>query len=306
MTTFRTVLCPIDFSDLTEPTVQLAAVTARRLGARLVLHHNLESGPPEFLSVRWMWSEEHGENRRGQVRERSARLTEAFERVPEGVPCEGRLTRGSLDRATVEVASQLPADLIVMGSHGWSDASHRSLTERMIMAAPCPVLTVGKGCDLDQLLDPPVRRPAAELGFLVPIDFTADSIAVVDFAAGMMAAMPHRLHLVHVIPPSPAMDDPRVRSATTEERHRRLAELVPPGLEDRTVFEVRAGDPAREILGAADAGEALFILMPAARPGLFRRVLFGGTTLGVLHGSRCPVWFLPPAITMRRNARQAL
>lgn len=305
MATFDTVLCPIDFSDLTEPTVQLAAATARRLGARLILHHNLASGPPEFLSVRWMWSEEHGEERRGEVREQSARLAEAFEKVPEGVVCEGRLTRGPLDRAVVEVASRLPADLIVMGSHGWSDASHRSLVERMVVAAPCPVLTVGKGCDVGHLLAPATRRPPGELGFLVPVDFTPDSMAVVGFAAGMMASMPHRLHLVHVVPPAPALDDPRVRNATIEDRYRRLAEVVPPGLEERTLFEVRQGDPAGEIVDAAGEAEDLFILMPAARPGLLRRVLFGDTTLGVLHGSRCPVWFVPPAVTMGTARRSA-
>lgn len=307
MIAFRTVLCPIDFSDLTEPTVQLAAATARRLDARLVLHHNVASGPPEFLSVKWMWSEEHGAERREEVRRRSERLAGAFERVPEGVPCEGRLTRGPLDRAVVDVARQLPADLIVMGSHGWSDTGHRSLTERTIVAAPCPVLTVGEACDLDHLLEPAEHRPAADLGFLVPVDFSPDSVAVVSFAARMMEVMPHRLQLVHVVPPSSALDDPRVRHATLEERRKRLADVVPEGLEERTVFEVRQGRPADEIPAAAAAGDALFILMPAARPGLLRRVLFGDTTLGVLHGSCCPVWFVPPAVTMEEeSAHRAL
>ncbi|MEZ5331445.1 MAG: universal stress protein [Thermoanaerobaculia bacterium] len=306
MTAFRTVLCPIDFSDLTEPTVQLAGAVARRLGARLVLHHNLSAGPPEFLSVRWMWSEEHRRDRGGDARRRSERLAEAFESVPEGVECEGRLTRGPLDLAVVQVAAQLPADLIVMGSHGWSSASHRSLAERMVVAAPCPVLTVGKRCDLAHLLEPVEPRPADALSFLVPVDFSPDSMAVVSFAAHLMETMPHRLHLLHVVPPSPALDDPRVRHATLAERRERLGGLVPTGAGERTVLEVREGTPADEIVSVADAGGALFILMPAARPGLLRRVLFGDTTLGVLHGARCPVWFLPPSVTYRGLERQAL
>ena len=40
----------------------------------------------------------------------------------------------------------------------------------------------------------------------------------------------------------------------------------------------------------------LFVLMAAHGKSPFKRFLFGTTTLEVLHGSDCPVWFVPPAV----------
>ena len=42
----HTVLCPTDFSPLSQRAVSLAARICRRFGARLVLEHNLDPRPP--------------------------------------------------------------------------------------------------------------------------------------------------------------------------------------------------------------------------------------------------------------------
>ena len=40
-----TVLCPVDLGPTSESTVRLGSILCERLGARLVLHHNLDSRP---------------------------------------------------------------------------------------------------------------------------------------------------------------------------------------------------------------------------------------------------------------------
>ena len=57
----RTILCPVDFTSVTEETVHLAAQLCRQMKAKLILHHNLGVRPPGYLSVNWMVSEETGE-----------------------------------------------------------------------------------------------------------------------------------------------------------------------------------------------------------------------------------------------------
>jgi nucleotide-binding universal stress UspA family protein len=52
---------------------------------------------------------------------------------------------GSAAIRILERSAQLPADLIVMGTHGRRGLSHMflgSVAERLVRTAPCPVLTL--------------------------------------------------------------------------------------------------------------------------------------------------------------------
>jgi len=124
----RTVLCPIDFTELSDRAMRLAVEICQRYGARLVFHHNLDVRPPNYLSVAWMWSETHEAEEEEKAAKVPERLEEIFDRVPPAIQYEARVTRGPMDTSLLYLARELPADLIVMGSHGWTDSAHRSLT----------------------------------------------------------------------------------------------------------------------------------------------------------------------------------
>jgi nucleotide-binding universal stress UspA family protein len=59
------------------------------------------------------------------------------------------------------------------------------------------------------------------------------------------------------------------------------------------------GDPVEEILKTAAQTDALCIVMGAHGAGMLKRFLFGTTTLSILHGAGCPVWFVPESLTRR-------
>ena len=62
-----------------------------------------------------------------------------------GVAVETRLVTGIPSEDIVRLGQELPADLIIMGTHGRSGMSHLllgSVAERVVRKAPCPVLTV--------------------------------------------------------------------------------------------------------------------------------------------------------------------
>ena len=139
----RTVLCPIDFTPLSDRAIALAVTLSRRFGARLVLEHNLDPRPPAFLSVTWMWSGDQASADTEKAHAAEDRLRVTLNGLPQDVAHEARLTRGPMDLGLAELARTLPADLLVMGSHGWSSAAHSSLTERLLEIAPCPVLALG-------------------------------------------------------------------------------------------------------------------------------------------------------------------
>jgi nucleotide-binding universal stress UspA family protein len=62
-----------------------------------------------------------------------------------GVEVEGRVVMEHASTAIVEEASQLPADLIVIGTRGLTGLDHLllgSTAERVLRLAHCPVVTV--------------------------------------------------------------------------------------------------------------------------------------------------------------------
>jgi universal stress protein A len=287
MLDIRTILCPVDFSPLSDRTLRVATTLCQRFDARLILHHNLDSRPPGFLSVNWMWSEDHEAEEAQKAAEAPDRIQKLLGTLPTGIEAEARLTRGPLDRALIEVAKRLPADLIVMGSHGWTSAEHRSITEKLISSAPCTILTTNEGFDPETQLRPRPGKSPENLAVLVPIDLAPGSEEALVFVEAM-DPMPHEVHVVHVL--EDGNGDPEPRSVAARGR---MLELVPESLKSRAVLDVRFGKPGDEILRLAEETEALFIVMAAHSKGLLSRFLSGDNAFEVLHGSPCPVWFVP-------------
>ena len=282
----RTILCPVDFTSVSETTVHLAANLCRQMKAKLILHHNLGVRPPGYLSVNWMVSEETGEKEQKKESEVPERLEKLFEQLPADIEYEARVTRAPLDMAVLEVAKVLPADLIVMGSHGWSTPAHRSLTEKVILRAPCTVMTTGESCGGPETWFKPRPQPADELKVLLPVDFSNRTAVQVGFAFELMPYMPHRLLLLNVLPEGTS-------EAAMGEAKKRLEDLVPERLADRVDAVVKRGAPSAAIVETARDAEALFVLLASHRKGPLRRLLFGTATVEVLHHSPCPVWFVP-------------
>jgi len=286
MERIRTILCPVDFTSVSEQTVQLAAALSRLTGAKLILHHNLGVRPPGYLSVNWMVSEETGEREQRKESEVPERLEKLFAQLPENLDYEARVTRAPLDMAVLEVAKLLPADLIVMGSHGWSTPAHRSLTEKVILKAPCTVLTTGAKCAGTETWFKPRSERPEELKVLLPVDFSSRTEAQLGFAFELARWMPHRLLLLNVLPEGSSQ-------AAQLEAEERLAALVPEALAERVLPMVKTGLPSAAIVEAAAQEETLFVILAAHRKGPLRRLLFGTATVEVLQESPCPVWFVP-------------
>lgn len=61
------------------------------------------------------------------------------------VPASGRVEKGYAAEVILSVANSLPADLIIMGTHGrtgFNRLMFGSVAEKVIKASPVPVLTV--------------------------------------------------------------------------------------------------------------------------------------------------------------------
>lgn len=140
----KTILVPVDFSDLTAPVVDAAVNLARGFGSRVVLLHvalpdpaflGFDAGPAvvQEAVARDFQSEE-------------AKLTELRDRLVEkGVDSIWVHSEGPTAETILQSCRKHGAELIVMGSHGHGALFHLlagSVTQAVLKAAPCPVLVV--------------------------------------------------------------------------------------------------------------------------------------------------------------------
>ena len=125
---FETVLFPIDQSRQTMETAAVALELAKSHGSRLVV-----------LSV--VEAEEGAMHNAAAVAKLLEQARASFEQA--GVPCEMLEREGKPAFVIGDVADEINADVIVMGTRGISlESSEPSTAARVIQLAPCPVLVV--------------------------------------------------------------------------------------------------------------------------------------------------------------------
>jgi len=125
---FETVLFPVDQSRQTMETAAVALQLAQQHGSRMVL-----------LSV--VEEEEGAMHDPAAVSQLLDQARGSFEQA--GVSCEVIERQGKPAFVIGDVADEINADLIVMGTRGISlESDQQSTAARVIQLAPCPVLVV--------------------------------------------------------------------------------------------------------------------------------------------------------------------
>jgi nucleotide-binding universal stress UspA family protein len=125
MAMFETILLPIDRSRQAADTAAMALKLAQQSSSRLVLLSVLESG----------------EDDPAQVAQLLDQARSSFEQA--GVACEVLEREGKPAFVIGDVADEINADLIVMGTRGITvETDQHSTAARVIQLAPCPVLVV--------------------------------------------------------------------------------------------------------------------------------------------------------------------
>ena len=285
----RTVLCPVDFSGLDERELAISVEVCRTFGSKLVLHHDLAAAEPGF-SRAWEWSKAHHASAPNEAADTRARLQTLLDRIGGTVPAEAIVTSGLLVEAVLTLAEQLPADLLVLGSHAWSTQDHASVTERVIDRAPCPVLTFQEWA-----VTPPfqIRAAAGEppRRVVVPTDLTSASAAAVGYACALARHTGVHVELMHVLPDGAS-------GATVDRAQRIMDGFVPPDMVGKVSAHVRRGEPATEITSYVDVTDPAFVMLGEHARGLIRHLLTPDTTQAVVRRIRCPAWVVPASAGM--------
>ncbi|MCI0682365.1 MAG: universal stress protein [Gemmataceae bacterium] len=134
----RRILHPTDFSEHSAVALHLASWLAREYKAPLTALHVLQAPAAAFGDV---MLEFPTETERANASRQLAALTPT---VP-GVQFETQTEEGDAAQQILTAAESMPADLIVMGTHGRTGLGRLllgSAAERVLREAPCAVLTV--------------------------------------------------------------------------------------------------------------------------------------------------------------------
>ena len=152
----KQILVPVDFSGPSQKALEYALPLAKKFGAKVTLLHVVEPViypesvvvPPEM--------EEMNLNLMRDSRERLDLLRRTA--VNEAIASKPRVRLGKPWQEIVNTARSMPADLIIVATHGYTGLKHffiGSTADRVVRRAPCPVLTVReRGHDFVQ---PPTR-----------------------------------------------------------------------------------------------------------------------------------------------------
>jgi nucleotide-binding universal stress UspA family protein len=297
------ILCPTDFSEASAHAVDLAVAIATLYKARIAAIHVVDAG---------LIASEFGISTGGSIDEAALSALRATTEAAlsaaarAGVGIDVFVAVGSPAARILDRAAVLPADVIMMGTHGKGGFQHLvlgSVTERVLRKAACPVLTV-----------PPRAQSITRLPFqrlLCAIDFSESSMAALQFALSLAEESDAKLTMLHVLewpweePPSPRLEDLPVEQGTALAEFRRYREkmalmrlesLVPAArLSQPPATRLTSGKPYVQILDVAtDEGSDLIVIGVHGR-NPFDMMLFGSTANQVVRRARCPV------LTLRRQ-----
>ncbi len=286
------ILCPVDLSDVSRHAIEHAAVLARWYQARITALHvrnPVVIPSADFTAVgpvRFPLTEDEIEEARAQV---VACLEPA-----RGLDTDVIVEHGQPVDRILERATALPADLIVIGTHGAGGFQHLvlgSITEKVLRKATCPVLTV-----------PPHARATSKLPFkriLCPVDFSDSSLASLDFAFSLAQESDAELTVFHAFEwllegeplTNRPINVPEYRLELETDLTSRLHALVPDSVRMwcRPVTRVTHGKAYREILGIATEDSSDLIVMGVHGRNALDLMLFGSTTNQVVRRATCPV-----------------
>jgi nucleotide-binding universal stress UspA family protein len=293
--TFRSILCPVDFSAHARVALRHAVATASRSGGRVtVIFVNdplLLYAAARTAGGRRQFLERTRVELAGFVKRTiaSARWTkhEIAIVVATGNPADEIL----------RAARRLRSDLIVIGTQGLSGfrkVFFGSTTEQVLGRVPIPVLAIPPSKSARH----PTADPLAIRRVVAPIDLAGEWQSDVIRAAKIAAGLGAELVLVHVLaevqtPPWLRSTVGRADGRRTEAARKaldRVRATLGPGIE--TTSLVREGNPAHEIARLTVGSPTLVVMSLRGGAGVWgaRR---GSIAYHVLRHSSTPVLTLP-------------
>jgi nucleotide-binding universal stress UspA family protein len=295
---FKSILCPVDFSSHSRDALRYASAVALRCDGRVTA---MFVSDPLLNAAAAAAAYD-----RRQLAESTDRELERFVVRAVGAGkaslVERRVSEGKAADEIDAVAKRLSADLVVVGTHGLSGANKLffgSTTERLLQRARVPILAVPKMAAV-RSARASARVPSwpGRTG-LVPVDVANDSRDEARAAAAVVRELGARPMFVHVVAPPrlPAWlnlsGEGFARRHVGEARARLKALSADAGDGQDGTCRVLVGDPAEQIaaLVVDSAIDLVVVVLNRAAGALGPRR--GSLTYRILTSGVAPVVALP-------------
>jgi nucleotide-binding universal stress UspA family protein len=294
----KTILVPLDGSELSETVLPLAGLLAEKSQAKLILLHIIEEHPPATV---------HGEHHLTNQEEASIYLDRVLQTLPKGLNIEKHVhtsAEKSVSTSIVDHSKELSVDLIVMCAHGQS-----GLQKRIIGNIAQDVLNMG---DVPVLLLSPEKETRVEVCqcecILIPLDGNPDHEAGLNMAVELSQACQAKLHLVMVVhelstlPGEQAASAVLLPTATSvlldmdyQQGELYLAGLIGKLLDQHipVTGEVQRGDPAKQVIRAARKFQADMIVLGTHSKTAMDAFWSGSVTPKIATKTHLPLLLVP-------------
>ena len=306
----RNIIVPIDFSKMSLQAIQIARQLARRFGASIHLAHVRQSNyTADFVAPAFMTYEQEGEQTALEELKKVASecgVSSDTCDVLSGAPPFDEICR---------LAHAIPADLVVMPTHGRTGLKHvflGSTAERIVQHSSCPVLvTRGKTVK---------SRNGSQAGMktiLVPVDFSSCSREGLRYAIAFANEFGAKIILLHATylgyiysaEGTNLYDIPGLQKAAREIAERKMRELVRSLDFGAVKFETAFtdGSPVIDICAFAKDHDVDLIITSTHGFTGFAHVLIGSIAEQVVRHAPCSVLVVPshPRVRAANLAKSA-
>jgi nucleotide-binding universal stress UspA family protein len=298
----QNILVPVDFSEMSIQAINTATRLARRFGASTHLAHVrqfayasgfLPAPPMDPFPV--MPDEQDAEKNAAEklhVLARECDVPLATCHILSGGPAFDEICR---------VAQNIPADLIVMPTHGRTGLKHvflGSTAERIVQHSPCPVFVVREKKRRSK------TRPLHSINtILVPVDFSDCSREGLRYAIGFANEFGARIILLHATylgyiyssEGTAIYDIPALQKAARKNAQRHMRQLVRAvnfeGVKFETAFT--DGSPVSDICSFAKEHDVDLIITSTHGLTGLKHALIGSVAEQVVRRASCSVLAVP-------------
>lgn len=271
----KKIIIPVDFSKHSEYALETAAALAKKHNSELIIMHMLELSESIFSST----SSERNEETAFMLLVTNKKF-ESFLDKPylKGITITPMIKHHKVLKEVDEVASELKADLVVMGSRGHNDYDGVFLgsnTEKVVRHSKTPLLVV--------------KSKPESIDFkhiLIATDFSSDSASALTTALELLGDLGKKVSLLHV-------NRPNAYFLSTDEIEERISSLLATmnreDLRDNIVL-ISDYNVEEAILGYADKHNINAIgMITEGRTGLYH--LFAGSiSEDLVNHSKIPVF----------------
>jgi nucleotide-binding universal stress UspA family protein len=311
----QNIVVPIDFSKMSVQAIQIAKRLAGRFSASIHLVHvrqfesvDFVAPAPPIVPFSFIPYAQDGETTIVKELKAVARnhgLSSANCHLLSGGPPFDEICR---------LAQKIPADLIVMPTHGRTGLKHvflGSTAERVVQHSPCPVFVVRS-----RKRKPATRRISTAHTILVPVDFSNCSRDGLRYAIGLANEFGAKIILLHATylgyiystEGTAIYHIPGLQKTAREKAERSMRELARlvhlGGVKFETVFT--EGSPALDICAYSKEHDVDLIITSTHGLTGFQHVLIGSIAEKVVRHAPCSVLVVPshPQIRAANLARE--